>query len=111
MKIIYPSLKPSVAKDGTIIVDDTVTEALYALNSDGSQKWVNNSIGRVHNSSAAIGDDGTVYIATNLGLFALDSDDGLVKWKIDNVSAASPAIGADGTLYAGWNYNIYAIGE
>jgi len=110
-KRIYPDLKPSVAANGIIIADDTVTRALYAINPDGTEKWVNSSIGRVSNSSAAIGADGTVYITTNLGLFALDINDGSVKWKIDGINGSSPAIGENGVLYVGWYKNIYAIGE
>ena len=96
---LYPRLKPSVSKNNIIIVDDLT--GLYALNPDGTEKWKNDQIGSVYNSSATIGDDGTVYIATNLGLFALDISDGSIKWKIDGISGTSPAIGADGTLYAG----------
>ncbi|MBU1179535.1 S8 family serine peptidase [Patescibacteria group bacterium] len=96
---LYPRLKPSVSKNNIIIVDDST--GLYALNLDGTEKWKNDQIGSVYNSSATIGDDGTVYIATNLGLFALDISDGSIKWKIDGISGTSPAIGADGTLYAG----------
>ncbi len=108
---IYPSLKPSVAKDGTIIVDD-YTGILYALNPDGTIKWKKTGLGRAYTASAAIGADGTVYIATTLPrLFALDIQDGSIKWQLDGIWGTSPAIGSDGTLYVGTGKNIYAVGQ
>jgi outer membrane protein assembly factor BamB len=50
-------------------------------------------------NSPAIGDDGTIYVGTEIALYAINSD-GTIKWKTDyeNVTS-SPAIAKDGTIY------------
>lgn len=95
---------------------------LYALNPDGTLKWMftipHPGIG---DSSPAIGSDGTIYIGTDLvhknrptasSLCAI-SPDGRLKWKFDTegYGELSPAIGADGTVYIGsGDGNLYALG-
>ena len=114
---------PAIAEDGTIYFgshgDDN---RVYALDSDGNQKWTFH-IGRWIDSTPAIGADGTVYIQgrhNDYGhLYALDPEDGSEIWRFDALTTGStdqsPAIGADGTIYASlagedWSTDaIYAV--
>lgn len=62
-------------------------------------------------SSPAIGSDGTIYIGSSGGLYAINPD-GTEKWKLAiNISPnSSVAIGSDGTIYAGsFNCKLYAV--
>lgn len=63
-------------------------------------KWTFNTGGN-HHSSLALGEDGTIYIAsTDSSLYALNPD-GTTKWRYwtDGSIYSSPAVGADGTIY------------
>ena len=66
------------------------------------------------NSGAAVGGDGTIYVASRDGnLYALDGGTGAKNWAFTTQFPidSSPAIGADGTVYIGANDgNVYAIG-
>ncbi|MCX5884501.1 MAG: PQQ-binding-like beta-propeller repeat protein [Proteobacteria bacterium] len=108
---------PSIASDGTVYIA-SFNGSLYAVNPDGSQKWVNTLDTRGGNiySSPAIGADGTIYVGSLWGeLYAIKSD-GSTKWVFTTNGAvkSSPAIGADGTIYAGtiggYLYAIYPDG-
>ena len=88
---------------------------MYALNSDGTEKWRFETPPAFEalSSSAAIGAEGTIYFGTNNGNFYALNPDGTEKWHVENVSSiqGSPAIGADGTIYFGsWDHELYAIG-
>jgi outer membrane protein assembly factor BamB len=84
---------PSIAADGTIyvptgnVVTDTVG-FLYAINPDGTLKWRYQFAGLPSSSTAAIADDGTIYVHMNGNegniaapekLYAINSD-GSLKW-------------------------------
>ncbi len=78
---------------------------LYAINSDGTLKWKGNSdvTGAI---SAAIGLDGTIYVARNLWwdpynyLWAFDRLSGQYKWSLPLASgAAPPVVSLDGRIY------------
>jgi hypothetical protein len=101
-----------VGADGTIYVGSS-DGRLYALDSDGSEKW-SFATGNVIFSSPAIGADGTVYIGSFDGrLYAVNSD-GSEKWSFATGYwvQSSPAIGADGTVYVGsFDTKLYAITE
>ena len=64
---------------------------------------------RISYSTPAIGRDGTLYIGTDGGFYAINSD-GSQKWlfQADSVFKSSPAIGADGTIYIASN-GLWAI--
>jgi len=110
-------LSPSIGPDGTVYVgcDDG---NLYAIGPDGTEKWrfdtgENSSV----DSSAVIGDDGTVYVistgwAQESTLVAINAN-GTEKWRLSPDYAellTNPAIGADGTLYLGsFDGNLYAV--
>ena len=62
---------PAIGADGTIYIgSNTNYGKVYAINSDGSEKWswnpplIFNTLARVR-SSPAIGADGTIYIGTD----------------------------------------------
>lgn len=113
---------PAIAKDGTIYFT-SLSNYLFALNSDGTEKWRYNikTTGDIW-SSPVIDKDGTIYVgaANELGytadgkeiiepidesmngLFAINPD-GTLKWKFKNMGDMFPtaAIGDDGTIYIG----------
>ncbi len=112
---IYSS--PAVAADGNVYAcshDGT----LYALAQDGSELWsfetagVSAAITGAIFASPAIGPNGTVYIAGlyDPNLYALDSNDGSVKWSCTFLDPCdpngpklrpftSPVVAPDGTIY------------
>ncbi len=104
-----PFWEPVVAADGTIYVGGGYTGDLggfYAINPDGSLKWVNNSI-RVLDS-AVLGPDGQIYVIAyaypenHPFLLALNPD-GTERWRYDWFSVdyygAELAIDQDGNIY------------
>jgi outer membrane protein assembly factor BamB len=129
---------PVVSPQGRIYIcsqDGT----LYALARDGSELWCFETDGSGVTAGSifatpAIADDGTVYIGGlyDPNLYALNSNDGSIKWNCNFVRAvdlgdpffgysqilekggwpfASPVIAEDGTIYQGLVYapNLYAI--
>lgn len=96
---------PAIAADGTIYVgshqNHPKESTLYAINSDGTQRWAFQMIEAYNMSAPIIGADGTIYFgSTDKRLYALNSD-GTVKWSYEtDGQVKSPAIGADGTVYA-----------
>jgi outer membrane protein assembly factor BamB len=105
---------PAIGNDGIIYVGDYNDDGgtFHAINpDDGTEIWhfeVNGAIG----SSAAIGDDGTIYFGENKGYFYALNPDGSEKWTLKAGSiSSSPAIGEDGTVYVGGNNGkLYAFG-
>ena len=96
--------------DGTIYAGNT-GDAAYAVNPDGSVKWIHRSTGSYW-TDAAIGDDGTTYWGSlDLFIHALDSN-GEDVWRDPTLGfvISSPALGPDGTLYVGsFDGKLYAI--
>ena len=77
---------------------------LYALNtSTGSLKW-KFSLNGVTESSPRVADDGTIYVGSDKGLYAIN-DNGIsasMKWSYPTGNVGSrPAVGPDGTVYVG----------
>jgi outer membrane protein assembly factor BamB len=73
-------------------------------------KWTYTT-GDLVQSSPAIGADGTVYVGSNVELYAI-SPEGSLKWvcTAGGYINSSPAVSADGTVYVGSNdNNLYAI--
>jgi len=102
---------PAISTSGTLYAgSDTVS--LYAVNPDGSQKWIFYTGGIV--SSPAIGTDGTIYIGDYDGNLWAVNPDGSQKWSqpfaTGDFIESSPVIGTTGTIYVGSNDgNLYAI--
>ncbi|OEU79872.1 MAG: hypothetical protein BA865_12325, partial [Desulfobacterales bacterium S5133MH4] len=109
---------PAVGPDGTIYVGSDDGK-LYAINPDGTQKWVFTEIGNKVSSSPAIGSDGTIYVGLDNGeVHAIDSETGKKKeegeWPFEIETggkvSSSPAVGSDGTVYVGFgDHRLYAI--
>jgi outer membrane protein assembly factor BamB len=129
--IIYGSAKLST--DGKIYVSDG-SGLLYALDPNGNELWRFETAGykELGNSifaSAALAEDGTVYLAGlyDPNLYALEPADGSIKWVrnfqhsrevLDGYTFtqfgwpfASPVVAEDGTIYQGLVYDpkLYAI--
>lgn len=109
------STAPAIASDGTIYVhmngdegNIAAVEKLYALNPDGSLRWVFRPNGDLASfassvqSSPVIGPDGTIYVGSmNTSLCAVNPD-GTLKWAVSPSASSissSPALGPDGTIY------------
>jgi len=112
---------PAIASDGTIYIGSdarqiaygeskheiisftpTTEGYLYAINPNGTLKWLRDLYGDV-DSSPAIGSDGTIYVGSDKNdIFAWNSD-GSIKWVYPtrNDVNSSPAIGDDGTVFVG----------
>ena len=102
----------AIAADGTLFWRSQ-DGRLLALNPDGTVKW-EHAAGGWTDSSAAIGQDGTVYVGSIQGLYAINPD-GTLKWEFVTgegaVVTSSPAIGSDGTVYVGaMDDALWAIG-
>jgi len=103
---------PAIGLDGTIYVGSH-DGYLYAVNPDGTLKWktkLATPIEKEHyghlisiGSSPAIGEDGTIYIASQDQYLHAVSSQGKEKWKFSIGHSfdawASPVIGEDGTIY------------
>ncbi|MFH1770135.1 MAG: PQQ-binding-like beta-propeller repeat protein [archaeon] len=113
----------AIGNDGTIYFG-TFSGKFYALNPDGSIKWTFTKKDEQYRSSPTISKDGTIYFlaisdlrpqysghlgfAVDYGvpkLYALNADDGILKWDfvLGGVMSGliyTPTIGEDGTIYA-----------
>ncbi len=108
---------PSIGSDGTVYVG-SADRQLYAINPNGTLKWVYPTK-VILSSSPALATDGTIYVAgTNLdktivcpapipvaqlSTFYAINPNGTLKWEITlsgNLNS-SPVIASDGTIYVG----------
>jgi len=97
---------PTIGTNGVVYVGNC--NNLYALNSDGSQKWKINS--NTEFGTPAIGKNNTPYVGKGRSLCAINNQ-GTIKWKypVQEIIKHSPAIGADGTIYIGNGRELLAI--
>jgi outer membrane protein assembly factor BamB len=91
---------PVIGSDGTIYVAES--RGLFAINPDGSQKWLYPIAGG-SGGSPAIGFDNTIYVQgmTYPGFYAI-SPSGTLKWRAgvgESMFVVSPVVGMDGTIY------------
>lgn len=84
---------PAIGSDGTIYV---LSDFLYALNPDGSQKWKTEVLGFSWYGCPAIGPNGTIYCNGTGKIYAV-SEEGEIQWEYQN--AWDPVVGSDGTIY------------
>jgi outer membrane protein assembly factor BamB len=95
----YCRTAPAIGADGTVYVGFQ-SGYLYALNSDGSEKWKFKAAGGVH-TTPVIGTNGDIYFgAYNYGFDALKPD-GSLRWHFhaELPQENSCALGADGSIY------------
>jgi len=97
----YSFSNPAIGDDGTIYYGDFFNAIIYAVNPDGTEKW--NVTARLNiRGSASIADDGTVYMEAGGELYALNPDNGTVKWKTPvGLTNHCPAIDKNGIIYIG----------
>ena len=106
---------PAIGVDGTIYQAfyvagvDAVHAYMYAVNPDGSQKWVSPQFQGSDSISMSIDKDGTTYLADMNTVYAINPDS-TEKWNFwtGTPNLVPPAIGADGTIYSGPG-QLYAI--
>ena len=89
---------PALATDGTLYVPamDGGKKRLYAVNPNGTQKWVFGPIASPSDTSAypIVGADGVVYVGINTGIHALSAASGTQLWayQTTNWIQAMPVI-------------------
>ncbi len=104
---------PSVAADGTIYAQ-TMVGVAYAINPDGSRKWMyqmpQTYTSDLH-AAPIIGDDGTVYFLAESMVVALSPEGHPVgTFGLSGPCAGSPVLSPDGILYiATLKGNVFAI--
>jgi outer membrane protein assembly factor BamB len=116
---------PAIGSDGTIYVGTDpygaagqepveVNTNFWAINPDGTLKWVFETEDGIE-SSPAIGPDGTIYFGSYDGyLYALSDNgtQGILKWKFptnDSIDG-SPVVDGDGVIYFGSrDATLYAL--
>ncbi|NQT59315.1 MAG: PQQ-like beta-propeller repeat protein [Bacteroidetes bacterium] len=102
----------AVSNDNPVSVEitsDVVLKAVFEKNYDMAWRL---SVGDEILSSAAIGDDGTIYIGSENGRLTALTPEGRRRWIFNAESGikSSPAVGSDGTVYVGSrDKNFYAV--
>ena len=92
--------RPAVSNDHTIVFGGS-DGYIYALYSDGSEKWKYET-GEAIASSPTLDARGHVYIGSRDGFLYALTNNGELKWKYElNIGYGQPTIGADGSLFAG----------
>ena len=95
-----------ITDDGGTTFNDTQQVFVWG------EKWSFQTGSDIKPSSAAIADDGTIYIGSfDSNIYALNPD-GTLKWSYTTGARinTSPSIGADGTIYCGSDDdNMYAL--
>ncbi len=114
--------EPTVGSDGTIYIGSWDTY-VYAVDSNGSLKWKYQTDGSIAPlASPTLSNDGnTIYVGSGDRnkdeggtLYALNSDDGTLNWKKENLDGArvsGAVVGADGTIYATGSGRVHAFNE
>jgi hypothetical protein len=103
---------PAIGSDGTIYV---ISDGkLYAINPDGSQKWIfsakNLEFSPVYddNDTPADTTDDTIYaVGSSDGMLHAITSGNVLKWSFDAQGDldGGPFVGPDGTIYAGRDWN------
>lgn len=110
---------PVIAADGTLYlsaINLTGTKAFFvAVHPKGSVKWFHMFFNDYFSSSAAIGKDGTIYVATDSHKLYAFQPNKNIKWIFaapheGSFLGSSPVIAPDGTIYLGSSSGyLYAI--
>jgi outer membrane protein assembly factor BamB len=105
---------PSISDDGMIYFGtfdyNIGFEKILALDCSSGEKIWEFIVPDNIFASPSIGANGMVYVGCYSGTFyALDGEDGSLKWTAGGGEGSSPAIGADGTVYVGtYSYSVVA---
>lgn len=96
-----------VLSKGTLYIESGI-DSLYAIDDEGQLKWSFYTQG-FHESTPAVGPDGTVITDSKSRVLYALYPDGQTKWRLWLPElCTSPAIGFDGTVYVG-AFHLYAI--
>lgn len=102
---------PAIGDDGTLYIVDRDGGRLYAVGSDGSNKWDYPAAGRVR-GPASVDGDGTVYFTSEDGNVYAVNADGSEKWT-HTMSMGYPyssvTIAPNGKLFVYCTYGLYAL--
>jgi outer membrane protein assembly factor BamB len=101
---------PTIGPSGTIYFG-TFDGRLWALNPNGSRRWIFRAEREIRSSPAVAADDTVYFGSRDRKLYAVRSN-GRKAWEFltGGWVDASPALGADGTVYFGsWDKNFYAL--
>ena len=102
--------QPVIGPGGTVYAGNTAGQA-YAINPDGTTKWIYETGNSVW-TAPAIADDGTTFWGSlDLFVHAVDAN-GQRRWRTPTAGfvTSSPALGRDGTLYIGsFDSKLYAL--
>ncbi|MDJ0764325.1 MAG: PQQ-binding-like beta-propeller repeat protein [Myxococcota bacterium] len=102
----WVNVPPVIASDGTIYVASSWYDLFYAVNADGTMKWV---LDLQLEESPAIGADNALYFDSGRALSVIDPD-GTLKWSLDLPHPfAAPAIASDGTIYLSMQGSVMAV--
>jgi|GEM_PF-739522 len=106
-KGIYSS--PTISSDGTIYFGSE-NGMLYAVSSEGQQKW-GYDLGEATYSSPAIDQKGVIYAGSDAGVLYAIYPNGHIKWEfqIGVPIRSSPVVDSMGTVYLGAGNKLYAI--
>jgi outer membrane protein assembly factor BamB len=100
----------AIGDDGTVYFG-SLDLSVRAVSAHGKLKWQRGA-GHFVASSPALGRDGTVYVGSFDGaLYALDPDDGEVRWRFqtDEHVYSSPALGPRLVYFASTDGSVYAV--
>ena len=106
----YVDSAPAVGGDGTIYFG-TWKGQLWALNPDGTRKWVFGADNEIR-SSPAVTPDSTVYFGCRDRKFYSIRADGRKRWEFRTGGwvDSSPALGRDGAVcFGSWDKSFYAL--
>lgn len=99
----------AVSKDDVIYLA-SLDYNLYAINTDGSEKW-KKSIGSMVKGTPIIDNNGNIIVTDHSGKLLSMNDLGVTNWtlQIGSTSSSSPSIDKDGTIYIGTSYSFVAV--
>ena len=88
----------AVGTDGALVMIDSRSQLYYFKSA--SANWVDHIGGDIDVNTPSISSDGTIYVSTSTGLYALDPSH-KTKWSktYSAGTTSSPSIAADGTVY------------
>ena len=102
---------PVLGPDGTLYYGETA--GLYAVSRGGAERWrlpwaANTPAGSI--ASAALGADGTIYLAAPDSTLEALSPDGKLEWSLPISGAGTaPVVDGNGTIYELGSKGVYAV--